>query len=448
MTSDATFDALKVKGDALAKEKKFSEALALFNEMCTKYSQFCSEWDWWHYGQCLRKEKKSEQALDACRTAYLELKKKSSKDTKSSTISCIYGLYAWCIYDCEIKGKEKYDEEKLIKAVEGIEKLVNKTDEMSPYVPAIFALIEHYELQNKTKKMLEWTSKIDPQTLSVKASSFTKKDGKEVKVASNKEKWYSLHSKALLENELFDKCIKLCEEALSLTEIQPLHYDNELWFQRRIAQCETHKKNYSKAISLLQNVYLKKKECFIQHDLAEVYYAMGDFKLAYKFALTAAVSNAPLEFKGKLFELLAKILSKNDHVDKAGLHILLDIKLHDEKGWKVSDELKGKAQSLKVDLSDSRTSNQLLSELMKFWNKELNDVEPPLTGKIDRLLGSGKGGFIRTDDGNSYYFKVSSVVGKHHINGGEKVSFTLEDSFDKKKGTPSKAATNIHLIYV
>ena len=70
-----------------------------------------------------------------------------------------------------------------------------------------------------------------------------------------------------------------------------------------------------------------------------------------------------------------------------------------------------------------------------------------MNGTIKNILKDGKAGFITGSDGQDYYFRVHSVKGpKNKIARGLKVSFLIEDSYDKKKNIKSKAATHIREI--
>lgn len=432
--TNTTFEEIKKQSEELTKAKNFAGALPLCEKLCTEYSDKCSEWEWWRYGQCLRKAKRNAEALDACRKAY----------TLNKVHKAIRGLYAWSIFDCEIKGKETLVEADLSKAVEGIGKLTSSDDPMSPYAPAVFALVDHLEKQGKTEKMLHWTSKLKPESLSTEASSFKTKEGKLVKVASHREKWYSLHTKALLENDKHDECAELCKKALE--ELSVFHNDNDIWFKRRIAKCEMHRKNYDTALKLFEEIHQKKKDWFVQFDIAGVHLAKNDKTKAMKYALNAALSPAAIEFKGDLFLFLANLMSESGEAENAALHLLLNIRIREEKKWKVSDDLHNKATQFGVDLTDSRTSEQLHQVVKKIWEQRIGALDPPQTGRIKKILENGKGGFIETADGNSFYFSMKSVVGssKNAVIGAD-VTFNLEDGFDKKKNIPSKVAVNIHL---
>ena len=70
-----------------------------------------------------------------------------------------------------------------------------------------------------------------------------------------------------------------------------------------------------------------------------------------------------------------------------------------------------------------------------------------MDGTLKTILKNGKAGFISGSDRKDYYFKLSSFKGpKNRLTEGLKVSFIIEDSYDKKKQMRSKAATHVREI--
>ena len=70
-----------------------------------------------------------------------------------------------------------------------------------------------------------------------------------------------------------------------------------------------------------------------------------------------------------------------------------------------------------------------------------------MDGTIKTIFTNRKAGFISGENGKDYYFKINSFKGdKKILKSGLKVSFILEDSYDKKKKIKTKAAANVREI--
>lgn len=423
------------EADNLRKAGEYKEALLIYESLWVHHRDKCDEWVPWGYAYCLRKIGQTKEALDACRQAY-QLNGKNN---------IVTNLYAWCIFDTEIKGKEKFVEQDLERAVLGIEQLVDVKDKFSPYVSAVFKLVELLEEQGKVQRMLQWTAKLKPQDLSTETSSFTRKDGKTVKVSSHREKWYSLHTKALLENEQFDECIRVSQEALQA--FPEFHYDNDVWFKWRIALSKKAKGEKSVALSMLNELLPKKKESFVFYEIARLEYELKNVEKAYELVIKGAMAPGSPEFKGNIYLLLGQIVQSKGDQSTAALHGQLAMKVRLEKDWKISDDLRKDLTSLGASEGDHRSSEELERILLGYWRKQMKALTPELKGTVKTLLPNGNAGFVRGEDGKEYHFRMKDVKGdSKKIAPGITVTFALEDGFNKKKGVSTKVAVSVRPI--
>ena len=68
------------------------------------------------------------------------------------------------------------------------------------------------------------------------------------------------------------------------------------------------------------------------------------------------------------------------------------------------------------------------------------------SGYISKILPHGKSGFIRTDDGESYFFNKFQFKGdEDDFKEGVNVLFYLEEGYDKSKDEFKLNAVNIHV---
>ena len=100
--------------------------------------------------------------------------------------------------------------------------------------------------------------------------------GKKVQMefASDRENWYVYKSKALMKLGLYQKCYDISSAALEA--ISKFHYSNDVWFARRIALSKLKLGNSETAIVDLHEILKRKREWFIEKELAELYKEKGE----------------------------------------------------------------------------------------------------------------------------------------------------------------------------
>lgn len=432
----------KIKKEALEfrKQGRYSEALKLYNDLWSNHRDSCNEWEGWGYANCLRKLGNSEEALEICRAIY----------QKKPDFEAGNNLYAWCIYDTEIKREKEQiqeDENKFFKAVNAIQDLTYQ-DQYSPYTKTIFRVID-YLIQTKqtypAEDVTDWLDKLDRNSLSDKPYRFVGTDGKNREVQSDKERWFAMKTKSLEKLGHYEECTEISKEALAT--LSNFHYNNDVWFQRRIALSKAHLGDKQKAAEELEKILQRKKEWFIQHEIANIYYDLGNHEKALKYAIDAALNFGKSENKWELFLLMARILRILDRLDDAKKHLMFAAKLRMEHEWSMPEPLNIMLNELNLDISEPIKQKELFKSLKIFWETEKYSGLPHMQGAIKAILKNGHACFISGDDGKDYYFQTSSFKGdKNRLRSGLKVSFVIEDSYDKKKKINTKAATHVREI--
>ncbi len=431
---------IRQNAQAFRKQKRYGEAVGLYQALWTEHRDKCNGWDGWGYATCLRKLGKSETALEICRTVY-----KMEPDLEPGK-----NLYAWCIYDTEIKKDNdtiKNNEKNYFKAVNAIINLTVQ-NEYSPYSKAILRVVDYLA---KTKvsfpadDIINWLEKLDENGLSKEPFVIEDIDGKQKGIASEKEKWFSIKAKALEKLGRYEECMDLCENALG--DIDRFHYSGDIWLRRRIALCKGKLGRKDEAAEGLKLILQQRKEWFIQHELARIYYELGKNEEALTAAIDSALNFGKDENKWELFLLMARILREANRLDAARMHLLFAAKLRGEKEWSIPENLAEEINTLDLDIKDPIKIRDLRINLKEFRENEKYSALPEMDGTLKTILKNGKAGFISGSDRKDYYFKLSSFKGpKNRLTEGLKVSFIIEDSYDKKKQIRSKAATHVREI--
>jgi tetratricopeptide (TPR) repeat protein len=267
---------------------------------------------------------------------------------------------------------------------------------------------------------------------------------KEEEQASDKEKWYAIKTKALFKLGQFQECYELSKQALEA--IDHFHYLNETWFARKIALCKKEMGKSSEALDELLQIYKKKKEWYIQNEIAHIYYENGELEKSFNYAIEAISNFGELKYKGELLELLSLILHEKGEPEWAFKHLSLIKTVRQQEEWNITNELSFALKKYSFPEIPLENFNSLLSELRKFWNSKksstsvgFNNKKVPLksdTGQIIRMIHNndrGADGFIKYKSGDIYFTVKSDEAIKMQLKIGLKVEFKIIPSKDGKK---------------
>lgn len=428
---------LKKRATELRKSESYTEASSLYRDLWLNHRDACNEWEGWGYATCLRKLGDSIKALEICREVY----QAHPKFEKGNN------LYAWCIYDTEIKKSDEdiNNKKSFLKAASAILELTTQS-QYSPYAKTVFRVIDYITKNNTSypaDDVLQWINKLDPQSLSQEPFSFKDKEQKIREIPSDHEKYYSIKTKALYKDGVYQECIDLCNVALK--GINKFHYSNDIWIKRRAALAKSKLGDKEKALSELENILKSRKEWFIQYELAQIYYEIGEKAKALNYCVEAALNYGKDENKWELFLFMAQILKNMDEIDTAKKHLAFTVKIREEKGWKISDALNKMIAEYDIEGVGRIKRKELFRQLKSFWESKKYSDLPFMNGIVKTILPNGKAGFITGDDQIDYYFQIREFKDNiRTLNSGLKVKYNIKDSFDKKKNKKTKIAINVH----
>ena len=148
-----------------------------------------------------------------------------------------------------------------------------------------------------------------------------------------------------------------------------------------------------------------------------------------------------------LYKLLAKLLQSKGKIDDAKTHIELIYQIRSSRQWRIDSELLDLIKQYKIDTTKLSDERELLRKLKRIWEGLKFGSQELLNGTIRTIISEGRAGFIDTDTRKSYFFSAKAFKEKKELmKQGQRVSFYLEDSFDKKKNQPTKIAVSVKPI--
>lgn len=438
----------------LKKEEKYQEALSYFKENKGNFRKeqiSGNEYIVSDMLTCLRKSSFLDAGLKFLNHYSIEIK----SDTKERILNA-YGWVLWSKYKAENQTHHSPEEdsqfedddeetevqdfhysktELLQKIEEAILYLIaNKNDFNQTLISNLFSVVLKCEKKKAApnwKLINDFCNQFDPEQLSKKCDSIEiEKRGKKIdmELASDFENWYAYKTKALMKLGQWQDCFYKSKQALE--KIEKFHYSNEIWFSRRIALSKKNLGNTDETIQELESILKKKKEWFIQKELAELYYEQKEIDKAFRMSIEAINNFGPLEFKVDLLFLMGKIHQKKNETELAFKHFSLAQLIRVEEQWKIPQKLRDELSNFSFEtLSDIKS---LKRELSRYWssfskNKEVKIKQTNSKGKIIKILNDnerGKDGFLK-DNETEVYFSVSSNFHlTPKINIGSSVSYT------------------------
>lgn len=340
------------------------------------------------------------------------------------------------------------DKTDIVKKIEGFLPLIVKKD--NEFSKTLFSNLFKIVLKSEKVKqkpnwkfIVEFCDLFKQEDLSSECKTIDvtiKSNTKKMELASDKEYWFAYKSKAYMKLSLFKECFEISQKALET--ISKFHYSNDVWFARRVALSKKKLGNKDEAIEELKKVLKRKKEWFIQKELAELYSEKGDLESAFKYAMEAINNHGDLEYKVDLLYLISELLKEKGENELSFKHCSISRLIRIRKKWTITEKLNTALNNFNREAIPPDKEKDLKKELLEYWSKYKiipteNSTNIVKSGKINKILNDnnkGKNGFIKTDDGKTYYFNIkkteeicdSIIIGKL-------VSFKVIASEDGKK---------------
>ena len=269
--------------------------------------------------------------------------------------------YCWCIYYMHVK--DSYDEDEIAEYVEMVTDITKQEDmKNSPvcvYTRCVFKALKFYKKAEDWDYVLYWLDKLNPEFLGEEQG----KSGDMI-YPSNREEYYSIKSKALLELEEYEECIEVSEMALNIFDDFALNGDT--WHRFRIAKSLRQLDQPHEALEYLEEVIRVKDNWYVLKEFAENYCMLEDNENALKYAGKAIAATGPVRMKVNVFYLVFKILKDSDH-DLAVSHAKMVLAIKLENGSDVPldiDELNLDESALDIDTLEYELKNHWIdSEL-------------------------------------------------------------------------------------
>lgn len=418
---------------------EYKKALPLCKELWAHFSDTQEFWDAHQYANCLKKLGELDEAENVCEYIYQTYRDQKLPSCQERPFSYILNLYTWIINDKYVKSIRKPDYQyehivldKLFLLHEIIE-FVGQDSRLPSFNYCALSVIRILIKTSKSynDKMISIINLIDPKDLSSIPTQYTDHAGKEREMASDKETYFQLKSDLLFREKQYEDCILCCTTAID--EIENLHYDNNIWLERKVALALENLGHIDDAIITLKKLILISDKWFLLYELGKCYLRKKETKQALIYMLRAACTKDPEKMKVKLIESIGDIFTDIQEIDLAQENYNFARQIREENDWSVS-------QTLNYKISTMMSIRFL--DIRKHWITFLHDEVGAKHGRIVKILPGHRGGFIQAD--RPYYFQYKNFFGKSDLSKvGDNVGFIIVGSFDKKKQQNTEEAVAI-----
>lgn len=417
--------------------QQYEEALPLCKELYEAFPETHELWDVQQYANCLKRLNKIDEAEQVCENIYTELNGTESVQQQNRAFVYIENLYAWILNDKYVRTVTQTDyqyTEIVLDKLSLLYKLLQDTKATKPsFSYCVLTVLKQLHKDNEnidSKKSLELLNLITPSELTAEAKVFTDSTGKTREFASPKEDYYKLKSDFLLDEKQYEDCIICCNEAMETLE--SFHYDNDIWFSRKISKSLGELGQIDDAISKLEKLTIISDKWFLLYEIGKYYLQLNNLDEALTYMLRAVCTKDPERMKVSLIESIGDLLTEIDDKSFAQDNYNYARQIRQNNDWSVAYSLQGKITEEKEVAS---------KDIRKKWIQKLYQISGSKRGKVIKLF-NGKGGFIQADQ--SYYFQFKNFFGKSDLlKIDDYVEFIVVNSYDKKRQIETKEAVAI-----
>ncbi len=429
------------RGKALIAAGKLLEAVELLGASFVAPESPSRVWVGFQLANALRKLGRIEDALTVLRKSAAMIGSDATEpEWTERQRRAIFGLASWCIWDRDVKEVE--DPGVLLHAANTIYNTMTKGgldlfEEPSPFIMASLKSAKIGLRAGRSEEAVAVLQRIPSASLS--AERIALKNGEEM--SSDRERWFEMLSKGLVLTEHWKSAIELCDQALQ----SELHHQVSYTIGYRRAQALAGAGRVREAVAQLGALLRRRREWWVQAELARHHWMMGNQTVAIGLAVAAAIDAGIDEKSARHLVALAGWLREFGQPQLGVLIAPIVRQIWSEHGWKLKGELSEQVESLASrggaeavpDRDIAKTVRQLLWET-------LDQFDPPKRGVVTRILPDGRAAFIRVE---GQVRDVYARMPKRPLTVGSEVTLRLVESYDFKRQEDSVAAMHVRPVH-
>lgn len=311
-----------------------------------------------------------------------------------------------------------------------------------PYAEIFINIAKIYNEKHNYYKAIDWIWKLNRNFLTTHNPRINSK----AFGYSLKEKWYSFIIESLIGLEKYDGALQFADEAME--KLPDSKSDAKLFITYKSAKAQYQLGNYEDSLDILNDIVKVKKESYVYTAIARNYYSLENYDEALSYAVKAALANRSVQNNLGTYLLIGELLDKKDLKDEAKNHYYLVYTYKKANNHRIDSNLCQIIQNAGLDMENTNY-RKVQKELIPLWNELKYENMFRYSGTIKKVFEEKGIGFISNDfDSNDTFFSFKDFKSSEDIiYPGTKVSFYIEETFDKSKGKESTKAVEIEAIY-
>jgi len=428
------------RADALRKRQQYTEAAAIYEEAWQRESSpYVARW----LIYCRRKAGDLDGAA-AFATAALD---------RFPDHPYLRTEYAWVCYDGRIKeARERGNLDQLIACAE--ETLGLSADELliARVAQTVVKMAKGLS-QTPWEVIAAWAALVNPERLSDQRR--TTGDGKTF--MSEREEWYVGLAKALLETGQGAEARRVAQEGLQ-------QFPGEIFLLRTAALALFHGGEHEAGAAEMRALrHLPRFDWYMKAELAEMESRLGRTEEAYRLVCEALGNRQDDKFKLRTFEMMAELALRLGKPAVAAAHVRLAGAIRTKEGWKLPAGLEELEVQIREALAATGEAWPSLPEDVRELSRRCRELrqgegtddaamrartEIRCTGTIMKIDPGRPFTFIKPDGGGEAVFVAVRELPPDcaGTGAGVRVTFALEESFDRKKNRASVRAVQVKIL--
>jgi len=431
----------------LEKLSQFAQAADLYKQ---SYDQYPGSFVTSHYIRCLRRQGKSEEAVEFGR----QLSKQLLNDPY------VHKELSWALYDAYLKKTEDADDKEDGDTVyekrsgQNYQQMQKAASYILSKAPAtedilrnrtVFAICHEAKQREIWQDMHDFAVQLDPERLSKEQQEW-----KGQKISSDYQKWLYQMVRSLLELKRYEESMEFAQRGIDDNPREKLFPWWKASAKMALGQIED-------ALYELEQIDVRfLKEWYIQRDIADGYHRLQKYDEAMLWYCKAASCQGDIKGRFKMFEQMSVLFEHLERLQEAHDHMQLACAITEREGWEHSaGNLRGQLVQFRKRHADHIASptgvtteewSKLFRRCKTLWKETVGASLPTCKGEIVKVNDEKGFGFIRRHDDESnrdIYFKFRSFAKGVTPKLGVEVEFELEKSFDPGKNQESLTAVNI-----
>ncbi|MFN8275004.1 MAG: tetratricopeptide repeat protein [Flavobacteriaceae bacterium] len=322
--------------------------------------------------------------------------------------------------------------------------LVNKVLKLNPdeiaYKITVFKLLKTAKYHGDWNLLNEWITKLSPDIL----TGYTDEETG----WTDKVLWYYYRVNGLIYSHNENEAVRVIDENCGK------FYKQKKYFERLKAKALISLEKFEDALEVYKILVTGRSDWWLLHEYGGLLVKQKKVDEGFSYLIKAAIA-PPMkpELKVTLFADIGSLLVQYKQPEQAIQHFKLAKAVREEQGWGLSD-LNEKITSLGGNVIDQTDIRILIRNCQEIWNGFLtNDELSSLrnnkstkgqTGHVTSLVKGRPFCFIKTQDNQSYFCSTADLPSKTQVN--EIVKFDVKPSFDKKKNIETLKAINIRRV--